>query len=330
MPEKPTYEQLRKKVHELKQALLKSEQEVDRCRQVIDFTKSARYTKELNGQNTIVNKVVEELSGFEKLTEKIIQEKEKEIIDKQNKLEKSEALFRGLFDNMTSGSAIYKVINDGLKGSDYIIKGFNKASLKIEGKTIEQVIGKSLYDLRPNIDEFGLIPILKKVWETGEPDYFPVTIYKDEKFSNYYENFIFRLPSGEVVTIYNDVTEQKNYELALKNSEEKYRELFVSMAQGAFYQSNDGKLFNVNSAALKMFGLTYNQFVGKTSKDPQWKVIHEDGTDFPGEEHPSMVSLRTGKECRDVVAGIYNIKKGSYVWVSIKAIPQIKEGEDQP
>ena len=137
-------------------------------------------------------------------------------------LGKSEALFRGLYNNMTSGSAIYEVINDGSKGSDYIIKNFNKKSLEIEGKTLNQVVGKSLLDLRPTIDDFGLISVLKKVWETGEPDCFPVKIYQDEIFSNYYENYIFKIPTGEVVTIYNDVTDQKNSEIALKESEERF------------------------------------------------------------------------------------------------------------
>jgi len=82
------------------------------------------------------------------------------------KLLESEALFRGLFDNMTSGCAIYKVLNDGSKGSDYIIRNFNKMSLKIENKTLSEVVGKSLYDLRPNIDEYGLIPAMRKVWKT--------------------------------------------------------------------------------------------------------------------------------------------------------------------
>ncbi len=68
---------------------------------------------------------------------------------------------------MTSGSAIYEVMNNGSKGSDYIVKNFNRKSLEIEGKTLEEVLGKSLSDLRPNIDDYGLIPVMRKVWKTG-------------------------------------------------------------------------------------------------------------------------------------------------------------------
>jgi len=109
--------------------------------------------------------------------------KTKELLQAREALRESEGLLRGLFENMTSGAAIYEVTNDGSKGSDYIIRDFNITSLRIEGKRKDEVIGKSLFDLRPNIDQYGFIPIFQKVWRTGEPGYFPSTIYIDEKYS---------------------------------------------------------------------------------------------------------------------------------------------------
>ena len=169
-----------------------------------------------------------------KEVEKQLEIKNEQLLVKQRELTRREALFRGLFDNMTSGSAIYEVLNDGSKGADYIVKVFNKRSLEIEGKKLDQVVGKSLFDLRPNIDDYGLIPILQQVWKTGEPAYFPVKIYEDEKFSNYYENYVFKIPTGEVVTIYNDITEQKNAELALKESEERFELAMIFSNDGIF------------------------------------------------------------------------------------------------
>ena len=139
-------------------------------------------------------------------------------------LAEKEALFRGLFDNMTSGSAVYEVRNDGSKGKDYIIRYFNQKGRELEGKKLEEVVGKSLFDLRPTIDDYGLIGAMKQVWETGISAYFPVKIYQDERFSNYYENHIFKLPSGHIATIYNDVTKDKNQEEALRASVEELQQ----------------------------------------------------------------------------------------------------------
>ena len=124
----------------------------------------------------------------------------------------NEALFHELFNNMKNGSAIFTVINDGSKGSDYIIKKINSIGLKIEGKELEEVVGKSFSDIRPTIDSYGLIPVMKKVWETGKSDSLPTRVYIDERYSNYYENYVFKLPSGKVVTLYEDVTERKRAE----------------------------------------------------------------------------------------------------------------------
>ncbi len=61
------------------------------------------------------------------------------LFETQREREKSERLFHSLFDNMSSGSAVYEVRGDGSKCSDYIIKNFNKVSLELEGKTLEEV-----------------------------------------------------------------------------------------------------------------------------------------------------------------------------------------------
>jgi PAS domain S-box-containing protein len=76
---------------------------------------------------------------------------------------------------------------------------------------------------------------------------------------------------------------------------ENYRSLLENMTQGAFRQRADGVLLDVNPAALRMFGLTRDEFLQRTSFTPDWEVVHEDGTPAHGSDHPSMVALRTGK-----------------------------------
>ena len=113
-------------------------------------------------------------------------------------------------------------------------------------------------------------------------------------------------------------------------SQRQYQTLFNSMAQGVFSQLADGSLVDVNPAALEMFGLDRDQFFGRTSFSPGWKVTNEDGSDLLPEQHPSMVALRTGLPVRNTIVGVYNPKNESFVWLIANAIPIIREGEDTP
>ena len=59
-------------------------------------------------------------------------------------------------------------------------------------------------------------------------------------------------------------------------------------------------------------------------------AIREDGTPFPGLEHPAMVALRTGQQVRGVVMGVLNPKAGAYRWISVHAVPVCHPGESRP
>ncbi len=119
-------------------------------------------------------------------------------------------------------------------------------------------------------------------------------------------------------------------EKQLQRNERKYRTLFENMAQGVFYQRADGQIIDSNPAALKMFGLDRENFIGRTSTDLRWKVIKEDETLIPSEEHPSKLALRTGKPVRNKMIAVYNPQKQEYVWLAVNAIPQFKAEQDKP
>ncbi len=113
--------------------------------------------------------------------------------------------------------------------------------------------------------------------------------------------------------------------------EERFaQELFNSLPLGVVYQNPDGMIIRANPAAERIFGLTLDQMQGLTSMDPRWRAIREDGSNFPGEEHPISVALHTGVKVENYIHGIFNPVKNRFVWLRVTAIPLFRDGEKSP
>ena len=122
----------------------------------------------------------------------------------------NETRFRELFNNMSSGVAVYEAKN--IEASDFVFVDFNRAAEHIEKIRKEQVVGRSLLEVFPGAREFGIFSVLQRVWQTGKPEHHPVSLYTDNRLTGWRENYIYKLPSGEVVAIYEDVTARKQAE----------------------------------------------------------------------------------------------------------------------
>ena len=121
-------------------------------------------------------------------------------------------------------------------------------------------------------------------------------------------------------------------EISTNQSErlKKYSHLYNSMHQGVVYQNADGYITDANPAAQLMLGLSLAQLQGRKSIDSRWKAILQDGSDFPGEEHPAMLSLKSGNPIRDVVMGVYHPEKDSHVWILVNAEPIFENNKHKP
>ncbi|MFC1493606.1 response regulator [candidate division KSB1 bacterium] len=137
-----------------------------------------------------------------------------ERIKIDEELQVSNERYIELFDNMSNGVVVFKAEDEG---RDFIIQNINSCGERIEKVKKEDLIGKSAVSVFPGIKEFGLFGILQEVWKTGKPQFFPVKEYKDNRVSGWRENYVYRLSTGEVVTVYKDVTEQKKSDDAFRN-----------------------------------------------------------------------------------------------------------------
>ncbi len=137
-------------------------------------------------------------------------------------LDKSEARYRELFNNMSSGVAVFEVINNG---RDFVFIDFNRAAERIENIKKENILGRNFAEVVPSADKYGLLDTFRRVFKTGKPEYHPVAIYRDGILKLWKENYVYRLPSGEIVDVYDDITERKAAEGKLMVYQEKLQSL---------------------------------------------------------------------------------------------------------
>ena len=172
--------------------------------------------------------------------------------------------FYGSFENSELAIAVYKAVD---KGENFVFTYFNSKSEQLSGVKRESVLGKPVTEAFPGVIEFGLFDLFKKVYKTGKPAFHPVTLYKDEKLQGYRENFVSKLPNGEIIAIYFD--RDKHKKLAEQNKEHKDTiiEIFNSLNNYIFVADFEGNIQFANSALLLKLNYSPEKIKTKTIFD---------------------------------------------------------------
>jgi PAS domain S-box-containing protein len=183
------------------------------------------------------------------------------LFEAENQLRESEHCLKELFENMTSCVAVYEPRGDG---ADFIFKALNMAAESAEGIDRRNIIGKSVIDVYEGVKEFGLFDLLQRVWRTGISESYTARYYRTDRRRGWKENHVYKLPTDEIVVIYNDISERMRAEEALKRSEETFTKVFkANPAAMVISRFCDGCVLDVNSAFEKLTGHRRNEIVGR-------------------------------------------------------------------
>ena len=180
-------------------------------------------------------------------------------------LRKSEEKYRMLFENMTDGFLLGEIIcdKDG-KPYDYRYLAMNPAFELHTGVKIEQVLGKSALEVFHSvpsieIEKFGEAAL------SGKPSHFEDFAPTKDRSNRYFDVYTFSPEKGKFAVIFTDITERKQAEKTLQESEMRYRMLFDKSMDGIILTDPRGVgiVLSANPAACKMLGWTEEELILK-------------------------------------------------------------------
>lgn len=201
---------------------------------------------------------------------------------------------------------------------DFRIKRCNPAYSAMLEYSHDELIGRSVHEITLHEDKDQVINQSDSINS------------KNDKFERFEERYISK--SGKIVWVavtsraINHINGEVRFLAFIENiTEMKARAvetatILETMADGLVIQDQNGTIESHNPAALKLLGLSADQLLGKTSLDPSWKAIFENGSEFPGEEHPAMRALQTGHSIMGVKMGL-SLPDGRLNWIKINAVP---------
>ena len=216
-----------------------------------------------------------------------------------------------------------------LFGEDGRIQYVNPAVTLLAGYRPEELIGRHYSEFIHPEDRDSVLAAFERALQTR--DVVRTTLryrHKDGSFKTIEvqgRNYLDEPGIKSVIVHTRDVTEHVSTEHDLQEAEERYRSVISAMAEGLVLQDSNGKIVSCNESAERILGLTADQMMGRTSIDPRWRAVRPDGSPFAGEQHPAMVTLRTGAPQSDVTMGVHK-PDGTLTWIAINTQPVLKQG----
>ncbi|MGC9055892.1 MAG: PAS domain S-box protein [Candidatus Saccharicenans sp.] len=205
-------------------------------------------------------------------------------IEAQLSQQKSEIRFSRLFHSMSEGVAIHRLIFDQQREPvDYEIIEVNEAYSRHTGLSRDQTVGQKVSNLFgpgevPYLELFSQV-VLEGRRESFET-YFP-------PLNRHFKITAFPLGENMFATVFEDITEKRKTEQALREREERYRLIFDNAPIGILQFDDRGTITECNDEFVRIIGSSREVLIG-------FNILERAGDDKVKEAIREALSGRIG------------------------------------
>ncbi len=226
---------------------------------------------------------------------------------------RAEERYGSLFREMLNGFALHEIVCDQSgKPVDYRFLAVNPAFERMTGLEAGHIVGRTVLELMPGT-EASWIERYGKVAITGEPVHFES--YAAE-LGKRFEVTAYQPAPRQFACVFADVTERRQSEEALRQSEERYRRIVEKTHDGIWMIDAESRTRFVNRRMAEMLGYTVDEMRGRPVFD------------FLSEE-VGLVAARNVKRRKAGIAEEHDLcfqrKDGSVLWTVMATVPLIAE-----
>jgi PAS domain S-box-containing protein len=188
----------------------------------------------------------------------------------EEQLSSQEQYLRGIVDNISNGIAVYEAFADG---KEFRLKSINPSGLRIAKIHPDQALGKRAEEIFPEYIESGLLQVFHRVFRTGQAEYLSVTTCTDAEQSTApkkaaeppcLEYYVYKLPSEEIVSVYEDVTSRKKAREQLLRKTAEWENTFDAIPDIITLQDKNMRIIRANQATFEFFRMSPDKLLGST------------------------------------------------------------------
>jgi PAS domain S-box-containing protein len=226
-------------------------------------------------------------------------------------LKESESRYHSLFENMVEGYAYCRTQFEQDQLRDFTYVEVNGAFERLTG--LKDVVGKKVSEVIPGVYEASpeLFAVYGRVALTGKPERFETEL---KSLGIWFSVTVYSRERGHFVAVFDNITERKRAETALRLSESEFRALAEAMPQMVWITRPDGWNIYFSQQWMDYTGLTLEESLGHGWNKP----FHPDDQQQAWDAWRHAVAT----------TGIYSVEcrlrraDGVYRWWLVRGVPQ--------